>query len=40
MYHGHDPRRIDEYAWRDVEALLTVYDQLMTAHALGGIPDG
>jgi len=24
MQHGHDPREAREYAWRDLELLLTV----------------
>ena len=28
MYHGHDPRAIREYPWRDVELFLDVYDVL------------
>jgi len=25
MYHGHDPRRIDDYPWRDVQRFLEHY---------------
>ena len=24
MQHGHDPREVREYPWRDLELLLTV----------------
>jgi hypothetical protein len=29
MHHGHDPRDVDQYAWRDVEAYLTVLPDLL-----------
>lgn len=25
MDRGHDPRAIDDYAWRDIEAYLDIY---------------
>jgi hypothetical protein len=31
MYYGHDPRAIDEYAWRDVETFLAALPALQAA---------
>ena len=33
MYHGHDPRDIDAYPWRDVHAFLTVYPEILTVES-------
>lgn len=30
MHRGHDPRAIDEYPWKDVEAYLTAFPELLT----------
>lgn len=28
MYYGHDPRAIEDYAWRDVETFLAALPAL------------
>lgn len=28
MYYGHDPRAVDDYPWRDVEAYLIMLPHL------------
>lgn len=35
MRHGHDPRRVDDYPWEDVEAFLALYPDLM--HPIGDL---
>lgn len=29
MHHGHDPRAVDDYPWRDVEAYLLTLPELL-----------
>ena len=29
MYHGHDPRAVDEYPWRDVQLFLSALPELV-----------
>ncbi len=38
MAHGHDPRDIDDYAWRDVEAFLIMFPYITHPTGLGGFP--
>jgi hypothetical protein len=40
MSYGHDPREIREYAWRDIELLLTVAPLLDQRGGLGFGDDG
>lgn len=40
MFHGHDPRTVDEYPWRDVVAFIEMLPDLKLQHAYGGLPDG
>jgi len=36
MQHGHDPREVQDYAWRDIELLLTLVGERPDLTALFG----
>jgi hypothetical protein len=39
MYRGHDPREIEGYPWRAIDAYLAIEPLLDARGSVGGIPD-
>lgn len=37
MFHGHDPREIEEYPWRAIDLFLSVEQDLSARHSLGDV---